>query len=194
MEPDRCVHSVPGALIWPLNQVVFQIHTHYNSVRLELFWYMEQIGLLMTYGTRTAIKCIALGEAFSLLVIIHLLIKNYMLAWISSGLTFNWGTLLGWCAFKGSCNPSVYLHLYFSRITWTHIWYNPCPCPILWPPDVRNQLTGKKKQQQIKTWCWERLKAGDNREWDGWMASLTQWAWVCTNSGRWWRTGKPGML
>ena len=36
----------------------------------------------------------------------------------------------------------------------------------------------------------ERLKAGgegDNRGWDGWMASLTQWTWV------WW-TGKPGML
>ena len=29
-----------------------------------------------------------------------------------------------------------------------------------------------------KTWCWERLRAGeeaDHRRWDGWMASLTQW-------------------
>ena len=28
--------------------------------------------------------------------------------------------------------------------------------------------------------CWERLKAGegDNRGWDGWMASPTQWTWV----------------
>ena len=44
---------------------------------------------------------------------------------------------------------------------------------------------------------WERLKArgeGDNRGWDGWMASLTQWTWVWTNSGNWWWTGKPGML
>ena len=32
------------------------------------------------------------------------------------------------------------------------------------------------------------------RGWDGWMASLTQWTWVWTNSGRWWRTGKPGVL
>ena len=48
-----------------------------------------------------------------------------------------------------------------------------------------------------KAWCWERLKAGgkgDNRGWDGWMASLTQWTWVWASSGRWWRTGKPGML
>ena len=30
--------------------------------------------------------------------------------------------------------------------------------------------------------------------WDGWMASLTWWTWVWASSGRWWRTGKPGML
>ena len=32
-----------------------------------------------------------------------------------------------------------------------------------------------------RPWCWERLRAGeeeDNRGWDGWMASLTQWTWV----------------
>ena len=46
-------------------------------------------------------------------------------------------------------------------------------------------------------WCWERLKAGgegDNRGWDGWMASPIQWTWVWASSGRWWRTGKPGVL
>ena len=34
-------------------------------------------------------------------------------------------------------------------------------------------------------WCWERLKAGgegDDREWDGWMESLTQRTWVWVNS------------
>ena len=46
-------------------------------------------------------------------------------------------------------------------------------------------------------WCWERLKArgeGDDRGWDGWMASLTQWTWVWVKSGCWWWTGRPGML
>ena len=47
-------------------------------------------------------------------------------------------------------------------------------------------------------WCWETLRAGgegdDNRGWDGWVASLTEWTRVWANSGRWWRTGKPGML
>ena len=43
-----------------------------------------------------------------------------------------------------------------------------------------------------KPWCWERLRAGgewDNRGWDGWMASLTQWTWVWVSSGSWWWTG-----
>ena len=36
-----------------------------------------------------------------------------------------------------------------------------------------------------RPWCWERLKAGaegDNRGWDGWMASMTQRTWVWINS------------
>ena len=45
--------------------------------------------------------------------------------------------------------------------------------------------------------CWARLKVGgkgDNRGWDGWMSSMTQWTWVWACSGRWWRSGKLGML
>ena len=30
--------------------------------------------------------------------------------------------------------------------------------------------------------------------WNGWMASPTQWTWIWASSGRWWRTGKPGVL
>ena len=48
-----------------------------------------------------------------------------------------------------------------------------------------------------RPWCWERLKAGgegDNRGWDGWMASLTQWTWVWVNSGSWRWAGRPGVL
>ena len=58
---------------------------------------------------------------------------------------------------------------------------------MLWIPDVKSWLI----------WCWERLKAGgegDDRGWDGWMASLTQWTWVWVNSGGWWWTGRPGVL
>ena len=35
---------------------------------------------------------------------------------------------------------------------------------------------------------------GDDRGWDGWMASPTQWTWVWVNSGSWWWTERPGML
>ena len=48
-----------------------------------------------------------------------------------------------------------------------------------------------------RPWCWEKLKVrgeGDDRGWDGWMASPTQWSWVWVNSGSWWWTGRPGVL
>ena len=48
-----------------------------------------------------------------------------------------------------------------------------------------------------RPWCWEGLGAGgegEDRGWDGWMASPTRWAWVWVNSGSWWWTGRPGVL
>ena len=59
--------------------------------------------------------------------------------------------------------------------------------PILWPPDAKNWLIGKDPG---------KLKAGegDDRGWDGWMASPIQWTWVWINSRTWWWTGRPGVL
>ena len=48
-----------------------------------------------------------------------------------------------------------------------------------------------------RPWCWERLKEGgkgDDRGWNGWMASPTTWTWVWVSSGSWWWTGRPGVL
>ena len=48
-----------------------------------------------------------------------------------------------------------------------------------------------------RPWCWEGLGAGgegDDRGWDGWMASPTWWTWVWVNSRSWWWTGRPGVL
>ena len=45
--------------------------------------------------------------------------------------------------------------------------------------------------------CWEKLKAGeegDDKGWDGWMASLIQWKWVWVNCRSWWWTGRPDVL
>ena len=62
--------------------------------------------------------------------------------------------------------------------------------PILWPPDM-------KCWHLKRPWCCERLKVGgdgDDRGWDVWMASLTQWAWAWVDSGSWQWTGRPGVL
>ena len=64
-------------------------------------------------------------------------------------------------------------HQYFSHLMW------------------RTDSFGEKTQ------CWERLKAGgegDDRGWDGWMASPTHWTWIWVSSGSWWWTEKPGIL
>ena len=61
--------------------------------------------------------------------------------------------------------------------------------PVLWPPDAESWLIWK--------WRWERLRAGgegDDRGWDGWMASWIQWIWVWANSGKWWGTGRSGIV
>ena len=61
--------------------------------------------------------------------------------------------------------------------------------PILWLPHAKTHWK--------RLWCWEGLGAvgeRDDRGWDGWMASRTWWTWVWVNSGRWWWTGRPGML
>ena len=59
--------------------------------------------------------------------------------------------------------------------------------PILWLPDVKNWLIGKDPDAG-KDW------RQDDRGWNGWMASLTRWAWFWASSGSWGWTGKPGML
>ena len=51
------------------------------------------------------------------------------------------------------------------------------------------------KDHWKRLWSWEGLGAGgegDDRRWDGWMASLTRWTWVWVNSGSLWLTGRPG--
>ena len=61
--------------------------------------------------------------------------------------------------------------------------------PTLWPPDVKNWLVVKDPDAGKD---WRQEEKGTTE--DGWMASPTQWTWVWASSGRWWRTGKPGVL
>ena len=67
-----------------------------------------------------------------------------------------------------------------------------------WSWNSNTLATWCKELTDLKRpWCWERLKArgkGADRGWDGWMASPTQWTWVCVNSGSWWWTGRLCVL
>ena len=92
------------------------------------------------------------------------------------------------------------------RVPWTARWSNKSILKEISPEysglmlKLKLQYFGHLIQRSTsfeRLSCWERLKAGgegDDREWDGWMASPTQWTWVWVNSGRRWLTGKPGVL
>ena len=80
--------------------------------------------------------------------------------------------------------PSVFMGSIFLDSTWCWSWNSNILATSC------KELTHWKRP-----WCWEGLGTGgegDDRRWDSWMASLTQWAWVWVNSGSWSWTGRPG--
>ena len=83
--------------------------------------------------------------------------------------------------------------LFWRRSVLGFLWKEWC-----WSWNSSTLATSCKELTHWKRlWCWEGLGAGekeDDREWDGWMASLTRWTWVWVNSGSWWWTGRPGVL
>ena len=94
------------------------------------------------------------------------------------------------------------------RVSWTARRSNQSILKEISTEYLLEGLMLKRNSNTLVTWCeelthwerplcWERLKAGgegDDRGWDGWMASPTRWTWVWVNSGSWWWTGKPGVL
>ena len=117
-----------------------------------------------------------------------------------------------WTIKKAECQRTDDFELWccrrLLRVPWTIKRSNQSILKEISPEYTLEGLMLKLKLQSFSTWfealthwkrpwCWERLKAGgegDNREWAGWMVSLTQWTWVWVSSGSWWRTGKPGVL
>ena len=63
--------------------------------------------------------------------------------------------------------------------------------PVLWPPHEKSWLIGKDSDAGRDL---RAVGEGDDRGWDGWMASLTRWTWVWVNFRSWWWTGRPGVL
>ena len=77
--------------------------------------------------------------------------------------------------------------------SWSFLWKDWC-----WSWNTNTLATWCEDLTHLKRpWCWEWLKAGgegEERGWDDWMASLTQWTWVWVHSESWWWTGRPGVL
>ena len=94
------------------------------------------------------------------------------------------------------------------RVPWTARRSNQSILKVISPGCSLDRLMLKLKLQYFghltsrvdsleKTLIWDGLRAGgegDDRGWDGWMASLTRWMRVWVNSGSWWWTGSPGVL
>ena len=99
---------------------------------------------------------------------------------------------------------NVKIHIFLQR-QWLIMNKQQCDCFMValckdwyWSWNSNTLATWCKELTHLKRpWCWERLMAGregDDRGWNGWMASATQWTWVWINSGSWWWTGRPGVL
>ena len=95
------------------------------------------------------------------------------------------------------------------RVPWTARRYKQSILKEVSPGRLLERLMLKLKLQYfshlmwradsfIRPWCWERLRAGggkgDNRGWDGWRASPTQWTSTWVDSSSWWWIGRPGVL
>ena len=115
-------------------------------------------------------------------------VSTFLASWITPLWTFVYTFLCG-----HMCSLLYLVVELLSRMTsWVFIGRTDAEAetPVLWPPHA-------KSSHWKRPWCWEGLGAGgkgDDRGWNGWMASLTWWLWVWVNSGSWWWTGRPGVL
>ena len=101
---------------------------------------------------------------------------------------WSWGRLLRvlWTARRSNQSILKEISPEYSLEGWCWSWNSNTSAPWC------EELTHWKRP-----WCGERLKAGgegDDRGWDGWMASLPRWTWVWVNSRSWWWTARPGVL
>jgi len=105
-----------------------------------------------------------------------------------------------WTVEKAECRRIDAFELWcwrkLLRVTWTTRRSNQSILKEI-SPRISLATSCEELTHWKRLWCWEGLGAGgrgDNRGWDGWMASLTRWTWVWMNSGSWWWTGRPAVL
>ena len=84
-------------------------------------------------------------------------------------------------------NPKGNLNIHWKDWCWSsNTLATSCEEPTHW----------KRPDSLEKTLMMGRIgggEEGDNRRWDGWTASPSQWTWVWASSGSWWWRGMPGM-
>ena len=78
-------------------------------------------------------------------------------------------------------------------------WEPQTPLSSLGTPDflstcLKTDSHTERWTPQVSTCLICYWREGDDRGWDGWMASPTRRTWVWASSRSWWWTGKPGML
>ena len=124
--------------------------------------------LLSLFSLASLAEC-WVNHVFQLILYYHTYLSQELLFFFLKLINFNWKSVLNihWKDWRWSWNSN-------TLVTWSE------------------ELTHWKRP-----WCWERLRVGgegDDRGWDGWMASLTWWTWVWVSSRSWWWIGRPGML
>ena len=121
--------------------------------------------------------------------------------WVYTYLVYFFQSLITWV--RNSINFHLYQIEYF-KITIIFVWSKGDQSWVF----IGRTVAGDETPNTLATsceelthwkrpWCWEVLgtgREGDNRGWDGWMASPTRCTWVWMNSGSWWWIGRPGVL
>ena len=138
------------------------------KLKLQYFGWVNEWSRSVVSDSSNPMDCSPPGST------VHGILQARILEWLA--ISFSWG----------SSQPRDQ----------THVSCLAGRCFNLW---ATNTLASwcKELTHLKRPWCWKRLKAGgeaDDRGWDGWMTSPTQWTWVWVNSGGWWWTGKPGVL
>ena len=100
-----------------------------------------------------------------------------------------------WAAWARKPNPKM--DALGSRKSWPHPYHIHCPLFLTEKLRLFNWPHPSHKHTHFQILVppiLRRWRRGGDRGQDGWTASLTQWTLVWANSGRYWRTGKPGVL
>ena len=111
-------------------------------------------------------------------------------------------------AFDLQLSAEELMFLNYLRVLWTARRPNQSTLKEISPEYSLEGLMLKLKLQYFGHLTWRadsfekilmlgKIEGGrrrNDRGWDGWMASPTQWTWIWVNSGSSWWTGRPGVL